>query len=479
MQRGQPSTLRRVETQLLHFEGQAWNAYTYRWNKEQTDAELVPAQGTNDTFTVTDSTAPGGRREISWRFLGRAECLRCHNAWAGETVSFNWLQLNTPGEISELRRLEDLGVLKVKNPPEKMLRLANPHDATSPLADKARSWLHVNCSTCHRFGAGGGVPSSFNYDQRIEESRAYDGKPVRGDFGLLRARVIAPSDPYRSLLFYRISTEGAGHMPHIGSRLADEHGTALIRDWIASLPAKESASSESAAAHKLAEEIAAALKGSETDSLFSTMNGALALLDALTSKSAIRNSQSAIASATSHTNALVRDLFQRLLPPDQRRQTLGADFNPELVLALKGNTARGRELFVGASQCARCHVCGGAGRAFGPDLTPIAGKYNRAQLLEQILYPSKFIAPEYKTTAVTLRDETEFSGFVLRRTATELVLRDESLIERPVKLSDVKDSHESTLSAMPDGLLTPMTAQEAADLIEYLVSSKPPAPLVQ
>ena len=129
MQRGQPSTSRRVETQLLHFEGQAWNAYTYRWNAAQTDAELVPAQGTNETFTVTDSTAPGGRREIPWRFVGRAECLRCHNAWAGETVSFNWLQLNTAGETSELRRLEELGVLRVKNPPREA---ASPCESIRP-----------------------------------------------------------------------------------------------------------------------------------------------------------------------------------------------------------------------------------------------------------------------------------------------------------------------------------------------------------
>jgi putative heme-binding domain-containing protein len=264
-------------------------------------------------------------------------------------------------------------------------------------------------------------------------------------------------------------------MPHIGSRLADERGIAVIRDWIASLAAKEEANSESVVAHKPTEEIAAALKRGETGNLLSTMNGALALLDALTFQSAIGNRQLAIASAASHTNALVRDLFQRLLPPDQRRKTLGADFNPETILALKGNAARGKELFLGVSQCARCHVASGTGRAFGPDLGAIGAKYSRPQLLEQILFPSRVIAPEYKTTAVTLRDDTELSGFVITRTPTELVLRDEFLVERLVKLSEVKESHESTLSAMPEGLLAPMTAQEAADLLEYLGASKPPA----
>ncbi|HEU0011577.1 MAG TPA: PQQ-dependent sugar dehydrogenase, partial [Verrucomicrobiae bacterium] len=92
-QRGKPATARRIETQMLHFDGQAWNGYTYRWNTAQTDADLVPDGGTNDTFTMTDASAPGDRREIPWRFLSRTECLRCHQCWANDTLSFNWLQL--------------------------------------------------------------------------------------------------------------------------------------------------------------------------------------------------------------------------------------------------------------------------------------------------------------------------------------------------------------------------------------------------
>ena len=34
---------RRLETQLLHYDGGVWRGYTYAWNEEQTDATLVPA----------------------------------------------------------------------------------------------------------------------------------------------------------------------------------------------------------------------------------------------------------------------------------------------------------------------------------------------------------------------------------------------------------------------------------------------------
>jgi hypothetical protein len=65
------------------------------------------------------------------------------------------------------------------------------------------------------------------------------------------------------------------------------------------------------------------------------------------------------------------------------------------------------------------------------------------------------------------------SGFVLKRTGDEIVLRDESLAEHRLKPSSLKESRESTLSAMPEGLLAPLTAQEAADLLEFISGAEP------
>ena len=71
-----------------------------------------------------------------------------------------------------------------------------------------------------------------------------------------------------------------------------------------------------------------------------------------------------------------------------------------------------------------------------------------------------------------MRDGTELSGFITKRTAAEITLRDETLVERVIKLADVQDSRESALSAMPEGLLAPLTAQEAADLLEFIHGTK-------
>jgi putative heme-binding domain-containing protein len=140
-------------------------------------------------------------------------------------------------------------------------------------------------------------------------------------------------------------------------------------------------------------------------------------------------------------------MFQRFLPPDRRRQTLGAEINPQTILSLRGNAAHGQELFTGAAQCSRCHLCRGVGRALGPELTELSRKSDRAQTLDQILNPSKVIAPEFKTTLLTLRDGRELTGFVLKRTANELVLRDD-LWPTTQSSSQRWESRESALSMM-------------------------------
>ena len=452
---------RRVETQLLHFEGQGWNAYTFRWNEAQTDAELVPAGGTNATVALPDPMTPGGVRPVSWRFSGRSECLRCHNSWAADLLSFNWLQL-APGER---QRLAAEGVLEVIDPPARDQWLVNPHDPAAPLQDRARSWLHVNCAGCHRFGAGGGAALHLNFDKPLAELRAVNVRPTRGDFGLAGGRIIAPGHPFSSALLYRITTEGSGHMPHIGSRVTDEAGVRLVTGWIRSLPRAEGdLEAESAGAR-----VDAALRGADIPGLLGSMNGALALAGSLRAAEVAAPPLPALA----HTNALVRDLFQRFLPPAQRRQTLGSDIQPSTILSIRGDPDRGKGVFSGAAQCSRCHVCEGEGRAFGPELSGVGRKYPPAQLLDQILNPSKVIAQGYQTRNLSLADGTELSGFVISRTEGSLVLRDETLTDHVIPLKQIESLRDSALSVMPEGLLAPLTPQEAADLLAFLERSAP------
>lgn len=452
---GDPTSHRRLETQLLHFNGEAWAAYSYRWNDAQTDAELVGPAGANSTLVVKDPSAPGGAHELNWRFFSRAECLRCHNPWSGNALAFNFEQLAEPGNLSMLpaSKLDTLmgrGVVVQADVPMARFLVA-PWNEVPPVQARARSWLHANCAHCHRFGAGGSVASFFNFDTKLSESRLLNYPPARGTFGLTDASVIKPGLPERSTLWFRLNTEGQGHMPHLGSRTVDEDASRLLAAWIESLaPDARRATPE-----------------------FNSTTGALAALRAAQQDAA--KLPGYVAQARKSTNAFVRDLFERFLPASERRHVLGADFDPRLVLALKGDARRGGELFHGESgpQCARCHVVVGRGRTYGPELTGLVRKFPRAaDVLDHIVNPAKQVAPEFQLHLVETRDGESLSGFVQGKAADGLQLRIESGELKSLKSSAIASDVPVAGSAMPEGLLANLTPQEAADLLAYLAGAR-------
>src|ERR1043166_8350907 len=221
MRRGQPASRRKIETQLLHFTGEGWNAYSYQWNSEQTDADLVPTAGTEEEFTIVDSEAPDGKRQQTWRFHSRAECLRCHNPWCNTALAFEPLQLND-APSDQLATFIDSGVIeRACLASNRAARLVNPYDRKAPINDRARSYLHANCSHCHREHAGGSVLSYMNFDTPLEKAGLVGQTPSQGNLGIEGAQVITAGDPCRSVLYYRLSKLGKGHMPYLGSSWLD------------------------------------------------------------------------------------------------------------------------------------------------------------------------------------------------------------------------------------------------------------------
>ena len=99
-----------------------------------------------------------------------------------------------------------------------------------------RSYLHVNCAHCHRQGGGGTAYIELQEELPIEATKALDVRPTQGTFDISDARILAPGDPYRSTLFYRIAKTGSGRMPHIGSETVDPQAVDAVHAWIRQLP---------------------------------------------------------------------------------------------------------------------------------------------------------------------------------------------------------------------------------------------------
>ena len=472
MEQGNPQSRRALETQLLHYDGAGWAAYSYRWNDAQTDAELVPVHGAEQALQIKDAAAPGGVRQQTWRYFGRIECLRCHNVQLNTVAGFNALQLTRPVPVAEggqLDRLVALGIAPVEEP-----RFTDPFGKIGSLEIRARSYLSANCSTCHRTHGGGSVPSVMDIETPLAGAKLLNAKPIQGDLGLSEGLVIAPARPTHSVLLYRMATAGRSHMPYLGGRLVDDRGVLLIRDWIASmapnkgLPAtiREPEEAESAALDKLI-----AGDAGQLPTLLATSSGALGVALAVMDGSIVGDlRQQAIAQGSASPDSLRRDLFDRFLPEDQRRHVLGADIQPDDLLMLAGDAKRGQTLFTG--MCAVCHRIGQAGTDFGPDLSHIATKYQKPVLLEQILLPSKIIDPAWQITTLTLTGGEVLSGFITARTDTEITLRMAGGVTKNLSPKIIQKTETARVSAMPEGLLQSLTAQEAADLLAYLAAQK-------
>ena len=138
----------------------------------------------------------------------------------------------------------------------------------------------------------------------------------------------------------------------------------------------------------------------------------------------------------------------------------------------RGDVARGRLIFTAnaAAQCKNCHKAGDVGETVGPDLTKIGTKYNKPALLDQILEPSKTIEPQYATYLLETKDGRVLSGLAVERTKDAVVLKDAQGKTIKVASAEIDRLVPQSRSLMPELLLRDLTAQQVADLLEFLAS---------
>ncbi len=499
---GNPGSQRRLETRILHHErvagseevgDQIWRGYTYLWNDEQTDAVLLEdPKGLDRTFTIRDADAPGGERQQTWHFPSRTECSVCHNMAAKYALGVQTLQMNKDhdygGVISnQLSTLEHLDIFTkpLGAPPEKLARLVDYHAEHESLGSRARSYLHANCSHCHRKWGGGNAEFQLLATLDISEMGTVGVRPGQGTFGIPHAQVLVPGDPYRSVLFYRMAQVGPGRMPRLGSSVVDERGLRLVQDWIQQLSIAESA--ETDAVEGPGAEAASALRqladtttvsdqrADAIDRLLTSTSAALQLAQSVAANSfsrAVR--EEVIAKATGSPVPEVRDLFERFIPEAQRTRRLGAVIDRAEILALEGDLEAGRKIFFEseAVRCRNCHQIRGMGTALGPDLSEIAKQSTSEQLLESMLDPSKKIDPKYVTYVVETDAGLIYSGLLVEKTAEAVVLKDDKNETIRVPAAEVTQLVAQQKSLMPELMLRDMTARQAADLIAFLQSLK-------
>ena len=146
-----------------------------------------------------------------------------------------------------------------------------------------------------------------------------------------------------------------------------------------------------------------------------------------------------------------------------------ADLEPDLARVGRGrNFAQGQDA-VYAAQCLMCHRMGDEGGSVGPDLTAIASRFSRRDLLESILEPSKVVSEQFANTDIVLNDGSTLTGRVVSAARDTLVIRPSMLAAevQEIRMADIKSREFSKLSPMPPGLLNLLTKEEILDLLAY------------
>ena len=139
----------------------------------------------------------------------------------------------------------------------------------------------------------------------------------------------------------------------------------------------------------------------------------------------------------------------------------------------RGSAERGAKIFQDAL-CSRCHRAGLIGPAVGPDLSFVARRFSRRDMLESIIAPARSVAENYRNVVVVTVSGEVHVGRVLnegdfRREKLKLnvdPLRPARIVEVDKKEIAEERVHES--SPMPNGLLDTFTCDEIADLLAFL-----------
>lgn len=231
-----------VETRLLIREAGLWKPFTYLWDEAEEEATLIKV-GKRINIDFIDLEGKPTTEEYIVPNLD--QCASCHERDdKDELLGLVTHQLNIEvdvdgQQVNQLEWLAAKGMFSGTLPDVKTLPGFVDPFGSAPLEDRARSYLHANCSHCHRPG-GGATNSGLVFLQWEETAAKYGVCKVPAAAGPGTGGHdydIKPGLPDESIVVFRMnSLDPEIKMPELPNRVIDTHGVQLIRDWIAAMP---------------------------------------------------------------------------------------------------------------------------------------------------------------------------------------------------------------------------------------------------
>ncbi len=200
------------------------------------------------------------------------------------------------------------------------------------------------------------------------------------------------------------------------------------------------------------------------------------------SKYLARIRKDAMATLTSAERMDLRALLDENLEAPRWKATKDRKFVKEWTVAelepRLGEVARGRNFENGKAAyndalCVLCHRFANEGGSTGPELTSVGSKYSLRDNLESMIEPSKVISDQFQNVNIWKKDGEDVSGRIIDENKERIIvmpsmLAPESTIKIP--LAEIDRREPAKASAMPNGLLNNLTAEEILDLLAYIQS---------
>lgn len=236
--------LRLMETRLLVRREQGWEAVSYVWNKDQTDAYLTKIGDAQKLTLVSESDAD---REFTYIVPDINQCAGCHapNNTTRELTPLgvrprhlNKTYQYDDDPANQLLYLERVGYLSGLDDIQQIARNVDWSDEIVATNQRARAYLDINCSHCHN---PVGPADTSGLDLTMEALAGPDlgicKLPIAAGSGTGgRAFSIVPGAPEQSILLHRVETVNPGAMmPELGRSLRHQEGADLLRAWIAEM----------------------------------------------------------------------------------------------------------------------------------------------------------------------------------------------------------------------------------------------------
>jgi uncharacterized repeat protein (TIGR03806 family) len=226
-----------IETRFLAVKESWVKGYTYKWNEQQTEATYQPTSS-RQTFTIHEGTQD---ETFSYFFPATSDCERCHTDSKGQVLGFSTGQLNKvingQNQLSRFTTSPWLDTTRLSPDTTAWDKLADARDLTQTVTKRARSYLEVQCSSCHNPGNGAGrAQIDLNYSTKFAEMRLCNTVPQGETLGRANPLLLAPGVPENSILYLRhASVDPQVLMPPLGRSRVDKVGVNLMHEWISAI----------------------------------------------------------------------------------------------------------------------------------------------------------------------------------------------------------------------------------------------------